>query len=92
MRKLKSTKDETAVFDQKKGYYLVKEASQGSNAKRLLLIRPEDLKDDPEELLSRLKVSKGKLLSLSTNHGVKIGDSPKTVLSKLGLVSVASFL
>lgn len=83
MRKSKSSDQKTAIYDKKKGYYLIND-TDAKTAYSLLLIKPQELKDDPTGILDNLKVRPGTLPSLSTGHGVSIGDSESTVTKKLG--------
>ncbi len=81
MKKSKATKQATATHDKKKGYYLVSD-TDAKTYRSLLLIKPQELKND--ESIGDLKVNSGTLSSLSTGHGVKIGDSEQTVIKKIG--------
>jgi hypothetical protein len=82
IRKVKGSDELTAINDKKKGYYLVTE-TDGKEAYSLLLIKPRELKDDPRVTEGELKLRAG-TLTLSTAHGVKIGDSERDVIRKLG--------
>jgi hypothetical protein len=83
MRKSKISDQMTAIYDKKKGYYLIND-TDAKTAYSLLLVKPQELKDDPTDILQELKVRNGVLPSLSTGHGVSIGDSERNVIRKLG--------
>ena len=83
MRKSKLSDASTAIYDKKKGYYLVNDTDT-KTVYSLLLITPKVLKDNPDGTPDNLKVRRGTLPSLSTGHGVSIGDSERTVIKKIG--------
>ena len=83
MRKSKTTDASTAIYDKRKGYYLIND-TDSKTYYSLLLITPADLKRAPDGTPENLRVRRGTLPSLATGHKVAIGDSERAVIKKIG--------
>jgi hypothetical protein len=82
LKSIKQSENETAVIDQKKRYCLSKQ-THSKNYYNLLLMPTRELKRNKDSYENR-RVSKSKLASLRTGHGISIGSSISQVIEKIG--------
>ena len=88
-KKSKGLKPMTAICDKKKGFCLVNDndSEESKNTYSLLLISARELKGEIKqspEIWKNLNIYSGVLPSLSTGHGISIGDTKKALTKRLG--------
>jgi hypothetical protein len=84
IRKVRETNSHVAIVDSRKGYCLLMIPFGNDGVVDFILEPVEDKASGSAAPLSAFKVRKAKLAPLGDGNGVRIGDSPRQVLAKIG--------